>query len=237
MKIDILFPMKGRQGFSEASFAALLTSTDWSLVNCLYVYDDGSSKVEGNRKWMTKAIEGCPASHKFRVTSLGSPVAVMNDYLDFSDADCFAKIDNDIVVPPGWLEALSSVMEAEPELELLGTEAGMAGYPPQWDWDGSYGFEQCSHIGGVGLMRVASFRQAERGRPWPNGRFGFTEWQHEHEPMRGWIKPDLRLFALDQLPFDPWLTLAKDYVAHGIAREWGKYDRLMSWYWSWFTDA
>jgi hypothetical protein len=236
MKIDILYPMKGRRRFSEASFAALLANTDWSLVNCFYVYDDGSSKAEGNRKWMTKAIGGCPASHKFRSTSLGSPVAVMNDYLDGTDADCFAKIDNDIIVPPDWLEALSSVMEAEPELELLGTEAGMAGYPPD-GWDGSYGFEQCSHIGGVGLMRVSAFQHAERGRPRPNGRFGFTEWQHEHEPMRGWIKPDLRLFALDQLPFDPWFTLAKDYVALGIAREWGKYDRLMSWYWSWFTDA
>jgi hypothetical protein len=170
-------------------------------------------------------------NHEFRTTEFGSPVAVMLHFLDRREAEVFAKIDNDIVVPPGWLEAMLSVMESHPDLDLLGMEAGRSREPPE-DWDGVYGLnEDCSHIGGVGLIRCKAIRRARR--PIPNGRFGWTESQHQHPYTRAWIKPDLQMHALDQLPFEPWLSISNSYIDAGIQRDWEVYPREMTWYWDW----
>ena len=160
-----------------------------------------------------------------RETNLGSPVAVMNHFLDRSAAELFAKVDNDIVVSNNWLNALLGVMERNPELELLGAEPGMSGRRPMPVDDGAsslYGYVKCSHIGGVGLMRRNAFERL--GFPVPDGRFGFTEWQHDNDPKRGWISPDLRLFALDLLPIEPWASLTKHYKrTPGLQRDWPLY--------------
>jgi hypothetical protein len=163
-----------------------------------------------------------------RETNLGSPVAVMNHYLNRSSNPLFAKIDNDIIVPDWWLNVLADVMDAHPQLELLGMEAGMSGVPPHpgplgEPTYGYYSYEPCTHIGGVGLMRRSAFES--RGYPNPDGRFGFTEWQHEHNPVAGWIKPDLLQFALDLLPIEPWRSITDGYKKiEGLQRDWPRYD-------------
>ena len=59
-------------------------------------------------------------------------------------------------------------------------------------------------------MRVESFlRRPPIGA---RGRFGFTEWQHKHEPVRGWITPGLAVAQLDLIPEEPWASLAAEYV-------------------------
>ena len=70
-------------------------------------------------------------------------------------------------------------------------------------------------------MRRQAFFDA-RYLPIPRGRYGFTEWQHECKPTRGWITPDLPVVLLDRLPFDPWLGLAEMYVEKGWQRDWPK---------------
>lgn len=233
MLVDILYLAKGRLEFTKHTFKMLVKNTNWDLVNKLVVYDDGSGKPD--RVWLHDATTKLGMKNEFRATNLESPVAIMLHFLDRREADVFAKIDNDIVVPPGWLEAMTSVMEAEPALDLLGMEAGMSGRPPD-DWDGVYGVNHdCSHIGGVGLMHTRAFRRVSR--PVPNGRFGFTEWQHQVYPPRAWIKPDLQMCELDKLPFNPWASLSDGYVDEGVQRRWGKYpDDMFDDYWSWWNE-
>jgi hypothetical protein len=63
---------------------------------------------------------------------------------------------------------------------------------------------------------------------------GWTQHQWEYKPVRGWVKPDLRVCSLDQLPFEPWQSLAAEYVSQGWARAWPAYfERWMHGYWDW----
>jgi len=232
MLVDILYLAKGRRKFTEHTLGMLVENTNWDLVNKLVVYDDGSSKPD--RTWLHRATTELKVKNEFRLTNFGSPVAVMNHFLDRRETDVFAKADNDIVLPPGWLEAMTSVMESHPTLDLLGMEAGMSGRPGD-GWNGAYGLNHdCSHIGGVGLIRGGAIRRYSR--PVPNGRFGWTENQHANDYERAWIKPDLRMCELDKLPFDPWKSLSDLYIDAGVQRPWGKYPGdMIDFYWSWWA--
>ena len=248
MGIDVLYLTWNRREFTRFSLQMLLNNTDWEKVDRLIVHDDGSDKSEGtvalvkdmlhDQKPKTKVIvEARPWAER-----LGSPPAVMNWYIDtFGDeAERFAKIDSDIVVPPGWLDALLGVVEREPHIELLGMEAGRMGPPGHngapWDWTRpleGYGFEKGSHIGGVGLMKTESFKIRPRMQE-GQGRFGFTEWQHEYKPIRGWITPDLLISELSRIPFEPWVGLTAAYVERDWEREWPKYHERWDYWWGWW---
>jgi len=226
---DILYVAKGRRAFTEHTFNLLLENTNWDLANRLFVYDDGSK--DGTKVWLRKNIMRCPQEHYFRETKFGSPVSVMNDYVEKTNASWFCKIDNDICLPPGWLDAMVSVTDSHPHLSLLGMEAGMSGQPPD-DWDGTYTVNNdCTHIGGIGLIKVATYKRYPQ--PIPNGRYGWTEFQHRFNPKRAWISPDLRCPLLDHLEFEPWLGLSHQYVANSLQRDMGKYPKEMAWSWSW----
>lgn len=226
MKLDIVYLAWNRLEFTRASFGCLLTNTNWDLVSKLIVYDDGSS--DGTAEWVDSALTSFPVYSDLRHTSYRSPPAIMNHYVSGSSADVFAKIDNDIAVPPGWLDAAAGVMRLKQRLQLLGLAAGWTGVRESAD---GYGYLASSHIGGVGLMRTKAFLTREPVGA--AGRFGFTEWQHQHRPRRGWITPDLDVVQLDLIPEDPWQTWASEYVGRGWAREWPPYDSANGDWWSW----
>jgi hypothetical protein len=242
-KVDILYLCHGRLEFTKATLPTLLQNTDWSRVNEFVVYNDAAPDHPLTYEYLHGTVADVYEGMTVRDTNIGSPVGVMNHYLARSQkARIFAKIDNDIVVPPGWLETMLSVMESDPDLMLLGMEPGMSGLQPIGENDPAaecvYSYLPATHIGGVGLMR----RQAFDSHPplIPDGRFGFTEWQHTYEPVRGWIQPDLRCFPLDMIPVEPWKSITDAYkkVPGGrLQRDWATYDEKMSWYWSWWTDA
>lgn len=223
MNIDVVYVAWNRLEFTRYSFGLLLANTDWGLVDRLVVYDDGST--DGTREWLDKAVRSCGVPGA-RVVYLGhgSPVAVMNDYLDSSIADAFAKVDNDIAVPPGWLGTMVNVLDENPRLDLLGMEAGRTGIPgppPVW-----HAVEPASHIGGIGLMRTSAFldRPAMRAR----GRFGFTEFQDVQGLRCGWISPDLLVPQLDRVPVEPFASLSREYIKNGWQRRWPAMDDRFS---------
>lgn len=216
----------------------LEVNTNWDLVERLHVYDDGSE--DGTAEWLQEACENLGfgvqdggIEVQFRQTNHGGPVGVMLDYLSRSTCDVFAKIDNDIVVPPGWLEALLATWEANEGIELLGMEAGRIA-TPEGDVPLVHEIEPCSHIGGVGLMsRLAFTTRPPMGN---GGRFGFTEWQQTYEPVRGWINPDLLVSSLDQVPVQPWVDLSDFYVDEGWQRKWPRYHSVHTRaYWGWWA--
>lgn len=231
--IDVLYLSHNRLEYTRESFGRLCANTNWELVDRLYVYDDRST--DGTFEWLASTLLDPPPVWSILIPhSLGSPVAVMNDWLDRrgGEVERFAKVDNDVAMPPGWLDVLNSVMDDDPRLELLGTEGGRMGDNwPRWGW------ESCSHIGGVGLMKTSAFRR--RPRPEANGYYGFTSWQQHQNPVRGWVTPDLRSVLLNLIPVEPWLSLSDEYIAKGWQRSWARYenDRPSQRLWNWMDEV
>lgn len=216
-RVDILYLAFNRLEFTIASLNQMLRATDPDPVNQLVIYDDGST--DGTQD----LVAGFLDIATIRYTRNGSPVGVMNDYLSRDDeTEYFAKIDSDVMLPHGWLDECISVMDAHPELDLLGIEAvGRVG-------DGPRTYKRAEHVGGIGLFR----RRAFKTLPEPQGRFGFTAWQARPEVVTGWIQPSLNVVLLDRVPVDPWLSLSNEYEAKGWQRPWPKYSvNDPSWKW------
>lgn len=236
MKIDILYLACGRPEFTQASLSSLLLHTNPALVDRLLICLDGGADIR------LSAIAGLTANmmfdHFVNRERHGGPVAIMNKFLDQPGAPIFAKIDNDVILPPGWLDAAAAVMQENPTLDFLGIEppasrtrnpsrivhmAGPPAVPEDRTCQGGYASTYC--VGGVGLFRRSVFEGRPRMAPHHSGRGGFGEWQLlHHEVTKGWIVPPLKLFLLDRLPFEPWLSLSKKYNAEGIQRPWTNYE-------------
>jgi glycosyltransferase involved in cell wall biosynthesis len=228
---DILYLSFNRLAFTRFSFAMLLANTDWTLVDRLVIYDDGSH--DGTREFFDDAIRAVPADTTLRSELLRSPPATMNRYIRQTTARYFVKIDSDIAVPPGWLTNLSTVMWDNPALDLLGMEGGRTGIPRKEP--AGYGYQLCTHIGGVGMMKTRPFRECG---PIPEqGRYGFTQWQQDHGLVRAWITPDLLVCELDKVPEQPWISLTERYIREGWARQWGTYESRYPYWYEWFDPA
>jgi len=229
VKCEILYLAYNRLAYTQASFRLLRENTNWRRVSRLIVYDDGST--DGTAEWLEEAGMQVPVPvFEFRPIHFGAPAATRNDYASTSEADIVVKIDNDIAVPPLWLEAMLSVMKRSPQLELLGMDGGRHGVADPYVPPSRCHWEDASHIGGVGAIRLSALHR--RPAVMARGRFGWTEWQHRHEPVRGWITPGLAVAQLDLIPEQTWETLAADYVAKGWARYWTPYSALHPW-WAW----
>lgn len=225
MSVDVLYLAWNRLEYTQASFATVLENTDWEHVSRLVVYDDGST--DGTCEWLREAAEQSVADQVvFRTRELRSPPAIMSDYLERDPARLWAKIDNDIAVPPGWLKPLLAVMDANPDLSVLGMAAGWTGIRK-----GKPSYQPSSHIGGVGMFRTEHIPLPV----WSHGRFGWTEMQHKTPGIvTGWVTPDVQAVQLDLIPAEPWDSLADYYVSKRWARWWPKYQDPALW--SWFTE-
>ena len=224
--IDILFLAYNRQEFTAAALKALWKNTCWKAVQRTWLYDDGST--DGTLE-LLRSYES-PTTTVVQ-TELRSPVAITNDFLTQRDpAPVFAKIDNDTMVCPGWLEQCLDVMDRYPEIDLLGIE-------PMYPCEGldrvePRGIELADTIGGIGLMRTRAFTSL----PVPDGRMGFTGWQSRNSQVKkAWINPALPVFLLNRLPIEPWATLSATYVQKGWQRAWpGPYRPGREKLWSWW---
>jgi glycosyltransferase involved in cell wall biosynthesis len=243
MKTDVLFLSRNRLEFTRESFAALVANTDWSLVDTLWVYDDGST--DGTRDWLRSQRMPVPCANIID-SMLGAPAAIMNDYLKRSAASLFAKVDNDVIMPPGWLNRSMDVMVKCANLDLLGVEppesrtphfaGGIRSMCPELTaLPGAY-YARCDSIGGIGLMRRSAFLKYPDMVP-HSTHGGFTDWQLKHgDVIKGWIVPSLKVFLLDRLPGEPWTSLSKRYIAKGWQRAWSGYDPANP-FWNWYTPS
>jgi hypothetical protein len=242
--IDLLYLAKNRLEFTRASVESLVANTDWSLVRKVHVYDDSSA--DGTREYL--AAVQWPVERSMTSSATNSPVAVMNDFLRRNvSISLFAKIDNDVIVPPGWLNAASHVMDRHAELDLLGLEPPMSRTrapwshrdPPHPELHAKPGsdYVSCDSIGGIGLMRRSAFANRREMRPFSTYG-GFTDWQQAHKDIkRGWIVPPINLFLLDRLPFEPWASLSRKYIRQGWQRPWANYSPGTKALWGWWPGA
>jgi hypothetical protein len=238
MTVDLLFLTWNRAEFTEVALGCLARNTNWRLVNRLVVYDDGSDQDQLEQ--IVAAVPG-PADIgvpiDFRHTVGLGPPGVMLDYLGHDPTEVFVKIDNDIAVPGGWLEALTGVWEDR--LDLLGMEIGMPRGLSSLPWpeeEAARTWEPCRNIGGVGMMRSSALLRQHPPLK-PNGRFGFTEYQHTHKTASGWIFPEINAPCLDRVPVDPFASWSAGYVERGWQREWWQYPQTADRYWSWLKGG
>jgi glycosyltransferase involved in cell wall biosynthesis len=119
--VDVVFFTWNRLAFTMLAYQTLMANTDWGRVRRLIVIDDGST--DGTLEWLRKNLDP-PAGVTVDLWELrgAGPVGNMVRYLQRGPADVFAKIDNDIAVPPGWLERMLDVLADHASLELLGME-------------------------------------------------------------------------------------------------------------------
>lgn len=149
----------------------------------------------------------------------------MNRHLDLFadtvDVGAFVKLDNDIIVPPGWLAELTKQSYLHPGIDCLGMQPRFGpAYPAPFA--GRTTSDDAPWIGGVGLIRYRMFTTC---RPSPKGRYGWSEFQGRHEQNRkAWLIPDLPLFALDLIDAEPWASFSKRYEECGWQRKWSKYE-------------
>jgi hypothetical protein len=101
--------------------------------------------------------------------------------------------------------------------------------PSKW-----VGYARCDSIGGVGFMRAAAFDLEAMRQHSTYG--GFTDWQLKRPGlMKGWILPPLKLFLLDRLPYEPWASLSREYIARKWQRPWTNYcPSFESELWGWW---
>ncbi|MCX7791470.1 MAG: glycosyltransferase [Chloroflexaceae bacterium] len=222
-----------RLEFTRESFTTLVASTDWSLVRELVVYDDGSE--DGADAWLEQAIATVPAPVRFARTRFGSPVTAMLDFIARARAPILAKVDNDAMLPPGWLRQSLAVLDRYPELDLLGIEAMN---PHSDDPELARSYAPAAFISGLGLYRRAAFADSQ---PRMYQRyFGLEEWQVARgaQLRRGWIDPALPVFLLDRTPLEPWASLSARYVQRGWQRVWPAYPPDCTlWHWRWPPGA
>lgn len=229
--IDILYLTHNRLEFTKASLQALIDNTDWSAVNRLVICDDHSQ--DGTRDYLRAATY--PVRTDLLLGHWGHPVLVMKEFLKNTQVPMFAKVDNDTMLPPGWLPECLNVMEKHDELDLLGIEP----FRPIVAGKSQRSYDAARHIGGIGLMRARAFKYSQ---PIAYGSHqGFTSWQGERSDqgllVPGWLNPALPVFLLDHLPREPWRTLTGEYISKEWARRWEDvYGEDGSAQWSWYCS-
>jgi hypothetical protein len=199
-KCDIVYLAKGRPEFTAASLEALAANTNLDRVSRFLVYTDGG-------EWQHELWPRTPAH--LSVIEYGGPVAIMNEYLSDDPAPLWAKIDNDVIVPPGWLDQCLDVMDAHPELDLLGIEPPESRTPAPWaggkripapEYDPIAAWKHifitkipghpnscyahCDSIGGIGMFRTRAWRGRAPMRP-HSTYGGFQDWQIQESQRCG----------------------------------------------------
>ena len=228
-RVDLLYLTCNRLAFTQETFNTLIVNTDWDQIQNLFIIDDGS--VDGTLEWLEANSHRVPAQVCRIRTHFGSPVAAMVHFIESANAPLLAKIDNDTMVPPGWLRQSLDVLDRHPELDMLGIEAM---YPHIDDIALPRNYTPAKFISGLGFYRKAVF---SRSRPRAYAKyFGLEEWQmaQGRRLIRGWITPALPVFLLDRAPLHPWIEWSNEYNQRGWQRSWPKYapDSTL-WHWRW----
>lgn len=230
-RIEVLYVSFNRLRYTVESFEALIANTNWGLVDRLLIHDDSST--DGTCEYLQDARSRVPVPVEMRRGWGPGPVKAMLWALENMRAPWWAKVDNDFVVCPGWLDELAAVLDASGEVDILGLEPFL-GDPTPPPLPGR-GYRRAEHVGGKFLARRSAFQGRELTA---NGRFGFTAFQTRNEDLvKAWVEPDLPCFGLDQLPFEPWLSLTQEYLDAGWHRFWPAYAAESTGYWDWWVAA
>ena len=219
----------------------MLANTDWDRVSKIWLFDDRS--IDGTLEAVREFAASAPVPAEIVSGTWDSPVDTMASFFARTTSPLVAKIDNDVILPPGWLKECVGLMARHPEVDLLGIEAGgqsSAGAAP-------FGAERvpdaAESIGGIGVFRSSALAlvlarsdlRCDRGQgKW----FGWGTWQVRNHLRAAWVKPSLQVFLLDRMPMEPWRSLSDRYCQNGWQRKAPyRYGPEWAGLWEWWLKA
>jgi cellulose synthase/poly-beta-1,6-N-acetylglucosamine synthase-like glycosyltransferase len=141
--VELLFLTHDRLEFTEQALSAMLANTDWDRVSKIWLFDDRS--IDGTLEAVREFAASAPVPAEIVSGTWDSPVDTMASFFARTTSPLVAKIDNDVILPPGWLKECVGLMARHPEVDLLGIEAGgqsSAGAAP-------FGAERVPDAGGI----------------------------------------------------------------------------------------
>jgi len=228
----VLFLAKNRFAFTQASLLSVLRYTNPELTERVVLVDGGSE--DGTKEFLRDicTIYDGPHILEFVAGQVGHVCDCFKYVVPSCGTDFLAKIDNDVVVPPYWMDHCVEILDGNPKISFLGTVAR-----DSKPFDASDEAERSTigvkNIGGVGLFRTKPFK-----RTMPKGAnkyFGFQGFQSQSGGGCAWVHPNMRCFLLDKVPVEPWRGLTKNYISKGYQRSWQPYKKDPD-FWSWFLD-
>lgn len=230
-KATLFMPTYNRREIALLAIENLFENTDTRLVRELLVVDCSSDDgLEEDLRRLAKA----PVPWPVRVVTIPDRhvVAAMQKARLLARTELVAKVDSDTMVPPLWLDKLMDVMRRNPPLWALGMEArdSIEDLPLA----ASYGFSPAPFVGGIGLFRRGAWKgMIQTDATW----FGWNEHQASRAWWKGWLKPSIRTFLLDFLPFEPFVSLQEHYFRKGWHRSRGAYTEAQETLWNWKYPA
>jgi GT2 family glycosyltransferase len=125
MDVTVVVPTSGRAGYLEVTLESLRGQST-AIPHELLVVDDGSSDATGE-------VAGRFGVRAIRHDDRRGLNAARNTGLREARADLIAFVDDDVFVPPGWLDALVEGARRHPEADAFGgpIRARFEGHAPR----------------------------------------------------------------------------------------------------------
>ncbi len=109
---SVVIPTRGRPGYLEVALASIAPQADSAGAEVIVVNDGGDPRTEEVAR-----------RHAARVIALTPPAganAARNAGIDAALGDLIVLTDDDVHVPPGWLEAMLAGAESAPHADVFG---------------------------------------------------------------------------------------------------------------------
>src|SRR5215218_10287344 len=125
MRVTVVVPTRGRAAYLEVTLESLRRQRT-EIAHELLVVDDGATDT-------TPEVAERFGARLIRHRERRSLNAARNTGLREAGADLIAFVDDDVLVPPGWLEALAEGAERHPEADAFGgpIRARFEGHTPR----------------------------------------------------------------------------------------------------------
>jgi glycosyltransferase involved in cell wall biosynthesis len=130
MEVPVLFISYNRLPYTKQALEALLKTT---YPIKIFIWDNGST--DGTREWLAD-LKGNPKIDYIVLHDVNEGINfAFNTFIrKYKDYHYGAKVDNDTLVQPDWLDKLTEVMDTHPDLDACG--AFMQRPPGQWSFQG-----------------------------------------------------------------------------------------------------
>lgn len=228
--MDLITFTYNRLAYTRAALSTVVENTasyGWEWIRWIIVEN---ASVDGTREYV-RALKASHPDIDIELIENDRPRVVaanMNLAIERCSAPFIAKIDNDILVPPFWLESLKRIIDAFPDLAVLGGGRYDGAEPFQRDGIGYYAVD---NVGGNFLARAEPLEcepiespvgEFDTHEKW---RFsGFSAWQwrlpkvFSGPSVIGWAYPFVDLRHMDSPDYPNRRT--NEYQALGWGR-WG----------------
>jgi len=179
MRVRLCMFARERPHYTELSLYRLLAATCFDDVEFIFISDGNSPEMSARLRGIASDF---PQISHFIEHKKPIGVASCMDKVLFDvpgDFEFFAKVDNDVLVPVGWLDYGLNFLSSQ---EATDKNILVAGFPPKGDRVKGYKIAQ--HVGGIFVAKKSAFS----GRIGSTHTvYGWTRYQHNIVSKRGKI--------------------------------------------------